>query len=451
MRDNPFVCNVYDKRRDWVGRIADPVSIAGSVRFNAMGGFEYRLRAKDPMIEDVMKKGARVAMQYRDEDLFSGMVRTKNGSLLPNGDVVFQVQDDWRMLVNTLALVRPGGSLTPTSLVATTEAALGQAWLEGAAGPDGTTQGQSGYFSWPDSLGPVDGLTGLPTATAEAAIRYVILVNLAERLGLPVTLNPDLGRGGDVRGAGMLPAVRMAKVSEAVEPLLEWAGLGLRMLQRAGSSAIEAEVYEPTPWAAPLSVGSGIIPKGDWTLGAPNATRAIVGGPGEGADRVFAEVRDGTGLEDDYGDIIEVFRDATGANLKWPSSLAEAYQVPKYFDLRPEVPAADKVALAAYLRTAGRKGLSEGAPTTGVQAALSETPGFHFGGADGVHLGDPLTIKDASGSIFTDRVTEAKFSLTASGLTVEPVLGQKVDDPNLQLARAVANLATAQRRMSASR
>lgn len=451
MAVNPFTCDVYTKGLDWLGRITDPVSIAGSVRFNALGNFEFRIRASDPMAEDILAKGTRIAMAYRGQSLMSGMVRTKSGSLLPNGDLVFQLQDDWRVLVNTIAWVRANGAIAPTDLLATTDNALGQSWLPGGgsdAGPDGTTQGQTGYYLWPDGSAAVGGDL---VSTSEAAIRRLIQANLIARLGRPVTVNPDLGRGGDARAAGMLPAVRMSKVSEALQPLLDWSGLRLRMIQSAGGTSIVAEITEPTTWGAPLTVASGIIPEGSWSMAAPTATRAVIGGPGEDVNRVFAEERDATGLEAAYGDIIEVFRDATGANLNWPASLTEAYRVAKYFQLRPEVPALDKAVLAGYLKGAGTRGLSEGVPTTGVQATLSETDTFHFGGSDGIQLGDIVTVKDAAGSVFTDRITEAKFSLTAAGFTVEPILGDKTDDATQSLADAVAKLAAAQRKLSASR
>lgn len=443
MLESPLLCDVHDKTMARVGRIADPVAISGVVRRNGLGAFEFRIRGTDPMAEDVLRKGCRIAIQYRGKPLYSGAVRTKQGSLLPNGDIVFQLQDDWRLLANTLALVAPTQAIKPTTMSATAASGWAQATLpggSGTAGADGTIQGQLGHYTWP---------AGAPMS--ESAIKAIITANLVTRLGRAVTVKPDGARGGNASTAGMLPIVRMLNVAEAVLPILDWSGLVLRVVQPLGGSTVEVDVYEPQTWAAPLTVGSGVVPDGTWTLSPPAATRAFVGGPGEGAARAFWEMRDATGLEADYGDIIEVFRDATGAQLDWPASVAETYRVAKYYLLRPEVSAASKTALTNYLNAAGRKGLGEGLPTTGVQATLSETEDFYFGGADGIQLGDLVTVKDASGQVFADRITEAKFSLTSGGFTVEPVLGEKTNDPDRRLAQAVTALAASQRKLSASR
>lgn len=453
MTDNPFLIDVYDKAFKWQGRITDPVAIDGSVRHNALSNFQYRLRAGDPMIEDVLTKGCRITMQYRDVGLTSGMVRTKQGDLLPNGDVVFQLQGDWRVLPNTTALVAPGHPIMPTTLSAVDPTGWGQAWLPGGgsdAGPDGTIQGQTGYYLWPDGSAATGGIY---VAYSESAIKHLIQANAIARLGRPLTIAPDLERGGDARAASMLPSVRMSKLEDALRPLLGWSGLGLRIMQEAMSDTITVDVYEPGSWDAPLTVASGVVEDGGWSLNPPIATRVIVGGPGEIAARAFYSAAD-PALEDEYGDVIEVFRDATGASLNWPSSLADLYRVAKYYLLRPEVTSTDKALFTAYLSAAAQTGLNDGVPTTGVQATLSESETFYFGGVDGIQLGDTVTIKTGAGADeqeFTDVITEAKFSLTASGFTVEPILGIKSDDPTRALADAVAKLATSQRRLSTSR
>lgn len=448
---SPLTCDVYDKSLAWLGRIANPVSISGSVRYNAMGSFEFRIRADDPMADDIMAKGARISITYRDQPLMSGVVRTKQGSLLPNGDIIFQVQDDWRMLVNTVALIAPFQSLAPTSLESTVSEGWGQAHLPGGgsdAGPNGTTQGQFGFYFWRDGSAQSGGVI---VNTSETAIKRIIQENLLSRLKRPISIAADQQRGGDARAAGMLPLIRMSNVAEGVMPILEWSGLHLRLIQAARATTVSVEVYQPTVWAAELTTESSIVTDGPWSLKPPNSTRSIIGGPGEGVDRAFWEVRDKTGLEDEYGDIIEVFRDATAATLDWPASISDPYKVAKYFLLRTEVANVSKTIFTNYLNTSGAKGLTEGLPVSGVQATLSESESFYFGGIDGIQLGDTVNIKAASGVVFSERITEAKFSLTSTGFTVEPILGQKSDDTNQQLARAIAGLAASQRKLSANR
>lgn len=464
--DNPFQLDVYNKDREWQGRIGDPVSVDGSVKCNALGNFQIRVKGNDPMVEDILAKGARLSMGYLPATeraaipagvspvypgLMSGMIRTQQGSVLPNGDVVFQVQDDWRVLINTLALIRPNGIIAPTSLSATVPESWAQAWLPGGgadAGPDGTIQGQYGYYLWPDGSAAVGGVY---VAYAEDAIKHIIAANTV-RLGLKVTVEPQLSRGGDARAAGVLPLVRMSTLAEAVQPLLDWSGLVLTVMQHYGQQYVHIDVREPETWAAPLTVGSGIVQDGSWSTSAPTVTRTVVGGPGEDVARAFWAVNDATGLEDDYGDIIEIFRDATGANLTWPPSITDdLLKIAKYFLLRPEPDPTDQANFIAYLTSAGAKGLAAGLPTASAQVTLSETESFYFGGADGIQLGDWATVETSAGDLYTQQITEAKFSLTKDAFTVEPILGTKTDDPMQTLANAIAKLAAAQRRVSTSR
>jgi len=115
------------------------------------------------------------------------------------------------------------------------------------------------------------------------------------------------------------------------------------------------------------------------------------------------------------------------------------------------VSAVDKAIFSTYLDAAGAKALAEGSPTSGLSLELSETEVFHFGGTDGIQLGDTITAT-SRGLSFTDRITEATLSWDATdGLTVTPRVGTKTDDPDRQLAEAIASLARAQIRLSTSK
>ncbi|MGK4422132.1 Gp37-like protein, partial [Klebsiella pneumoniae] len=80
----------------------------------------------------------------------------------------------------------------------------------------------------------------------------------------------------------------------------------------------------------------------------PTATRVIVGGRNEGVDREFVEFRD-TALETDWGDIIEVFKDARNTEE------------------------------GADLTVDAREALAEGRPTSGISTTLNETDRFRYG------------------------------------------------------------------------
>jgi hypothetical protein len=303
------------------------------------------------------------------------------------------------------------------------------------------------YYVWPDG----STFWGGPSIdTAETAIKHLVGINF-NRLGRPVTIGADLGRGGNARAAAMLPQVRFGSLDTNLESLLEWSGLHLTLRQDPTLPTINLEVGVPAVWPQTLTVESGIILDGTWSTADPEATRTIVGGPDELGARAFWGINDATGLEAEYGDIIEVFRDATGATRNWPDTIPDFKELAKYYLLRPEVSAADKAIFSTYLDAAGAKALAEGSPTSGLSLELSETEVFHFGGTDGIQLGDTITAT-SRGLSFTDQITEATLSWDATdGLVVTPRVGTKTDDPDRQLAEAIASLARAQIRLSTSK
>jgi hypothetical protein len=317
----------------------------------------------------------------------------------------------------------------------------------GASAMTSTPAPTAAYYVWPDGSTQWGGPS---IDSAETAIKHLIGANF-NRLGRPVTIGADLGRGGDARAAGMLPQVRFGSLDTNLEALIKWSGLKVTLQQHPTLPTIILEVSEPTVWPQTLTVESGIITDGTWSTDDPEATRIIVGGPGEETSRAFWAVNDATGLESEYGDIIEVFRDATGATLKWPEVIPDAQKIADQYLLRPEVTADDKTIFTSYLNAAGLKSLTEGAATSGLSLELSETEVFHFGGVDGIQLGDTITAA-SRGLTFTDRISEATLSWDAKdGLVVTPRVGQKTDDPDRQLAEAVASLARAQIRLSISK
>lgn len=450
--DSPFEIRVYDRAFKRQGWVADPVAASFTPRFNAQGTGELRLSASDPVLEYLLAPGARVSCQYNGEHLMSGRALKPSGSFLPNGEIVVQISDDWRRMRNTLAWVRPNGEISPTDMVANTDNALGQSWLPGGgsdAGPDGTTSGQTGYYFWPDGSAVVGGVR---VDSAEAAIKQLILANLGGRLNAPITVAANLNRGGDARAAGILPAVRFSTLEEAAAPILTWSGLGLRFAQALDGIRIDVDVWEPTVWPQVLDVASGIIQDGNWSQEEAALTRMVIGGPGEGVNRAFFSSVDAA-REALTGEVIEAFKDATGANLGWPTSpaLDDLLKVAKYFLLRPEVDALSKTLFSAYIQAASTKAYNESAATAGLALKLAETVSFRFGGPTGFHLGD--TVKARSGGLnFSDKITECTIAVNAeTGLTVTPVVGEKKDDPDRLLAQGIMALAASQRRLSTSR
>ena len=433
---SPFVVQIFTKRLLWLGVLGNRVRLGFTVRFNAQGFGEIEVAAGNEMLPGMLAKGSRVRVTYLGAHLMSGVLRNPAGDIAVAGTVTFTIEDDFRLMGNTLgwimptATVRSQGQLSAASL-----SDHAQAWTD-AAGEPGLALG-SGYYRFDESI-----------TTAEAAVKDLIAKNMIDRLGRPVQVEPNEGRGGDARAAGMLPSVRMARLDEAVADLLAWSGLGLRFRHDGVSQLITAEVWEPTTRPLTLTPESGTVIDGTWSLTDPAATRIVVGGPGEDVSRAFWSFTGDGELEEEYGDIIEVFRDATGATLTWPEVLADQYRVAKYYGFR--VSDALRIEFEAYLNAAGRKGLAEGAPVTGLDLVLSETEQLAYG-PGGYDVGDIFTLV-ANGITFTDRVTEVELTEDATnGVTVTPRLGNRADDPDEALAVDVGRLAASQRRLSTNR
>lgn len=444
----PGRIDVYRNDFTWVGTIGNPISIYGSAVFNGLSVFEVELKADDPIIEDLVEPGARVTMIYRDADLFSGVVTGLTGSILRNGSIVVTLESDWRILTNTLTYIRPANQVEATTISVKNESHTtdqAQAWLPGGAttqGTSGTVIGQTGYYYWDPSV-----------VYAETAIKTLITENALTRLGRPLTIATDLHRGGDIKTPGLLPTLRLETLEAACEKILSLDGLGLKVQQTPRTSTITVDVFEPGVWDAPLTADSGVIASGSWSFRGPTLTRAFIGGPGDLAARYFKSFTDTTGLEAEYGDIIEVFRDgSSAADVIWPEGLTvEENKVEKYYLLRSDVSAANKTAFSNSIASVAAEGFLEGLPTYGINAQLSETDSFHFGGSDGIQLGDTVTIQSVTGTLFTEQITRCDFEFGNGTFKVTPILGKIEDDPNTQLAQTIAQLARGQRRISKDR
>jgi len=420
----------YDKTLKRVGWVDNPISCTFTQRDLAQGTGSILLGQRDPILEYLMTPGARLTVEYRGLPFMSGPVWGASGSILNDKPVTLQLRDDW-MLTETPAYVRPAGNITAASLTD-----LAQATATGTAGPSGTVEGQGGYYKWP------------AVSSREAAVKAILIENLRDRLGINIVAMPDQGRGG---AATDLPRVRFSTLAEAVTPVLRAGGLTLKIWQGLGDDFLSLDVAVVTVRPQAMTAESGVLKGGTWTTTPPQVTRAILGGPGDIAARAFWPLVD-TSLESDWGVVLERFKDATGAGLEWASGTSDALKVAKYYLLSPNVTAAEKADYVAYMSEIAENMLTDGRPTSGLAIDLSETKRFRFGGADGVQLGDLLTVK-AQGRTFADnRVTEATLTLGKDGaFTATPFVGERTNDTTQRLTQAIAAVARSQRRNITSR
>lgn len=425
--------DIYDKDFTYLATAADVVYITSVQVWLKHDTGEFQLAAGDPTNQVLTAPGCRYVLTY-EGDITSGRIVRPQFPLGPFGEVTYQLVGDYSVFEDTLAYVNPGAPVKPAAL-----GQLAQAWQIGPAVP-GTVEGQSGYYQWPSSV-----------VTAEAAVKDVIRRNLVGRLGRPVTVAPDRGRGGNARAAGILPEVRFLSVAEAVQPILDWSGLGLSAVQIG--ETIVVDVWEPEIYGQDLDIETGTLDAGTGTVGYPETTRTLVMGPGEDAARAFDLLVD-SDLEDEYGYVIETTKDATGGDLKWPESVPDTEQAPVRFLLDGRVDAAERAKFAEYLRTEGADALHEGSPSNSLSLELAENETFTFGGPTGYHVGDRVVVA-SHGREFDERITSVTISITSEGKsTITPSLGEEPPagtDPELyQVGNMLQHLA-AQSRGAAAR
>lgn len=440
--DSPFdTFEVYSKNYRRQQEVDVFSSCTLQPRFNGQGTGEFAVPLDAPVLQYLQQDGARIIARYRGEHLMSGAILDPQGEWRPDGSVRFQIEDDWRILTNSLAWPRPRGNLRPNSGLD-----LGQAWQVSPAGDAFTVTGQRGYFQWPAEI-----------SSAEGAIKHLVSENIVTRLGRPVVIGANRDRGGNARAAGLLTdaaTVRFDQVDEAIEPLLTFSGLHLRVWQEPGETFLRLDTFETKRWPQQLTLSSGILTEGEWSTKRATATRVIIGGPGEDAARVFYEQRD-TALEARYNDVIEIFKDSTNAPLEWPEGIPENLRNAKYAHLRNDLSAEARRALLAALTAAATKALADSAESVGLNVKLAETDSFHFHGIDGIHIGDEVDVArlndDQSEAPFRDRITTAAITVGDSGLQINPQLGGIVDDEDDELWDYMTGLATVVRRNQTKR
>lgn len=426
---SPFHIMVYDKGLHRQQPIGDPVRAVFTPRIlPAVASAEIEVRATDSVNEWLQEDGARVTVYYRSELLFSGPVVSYQGSMLPGGTITYQFESDDRVLGQTLGWVAPTQHLAAAS---TSDAA--QTVTTAAAS-------YQGYYDW--------GHNSDTTLSRETAIKRIIADNFT-RLGRVVTIDTDLGRGGSV-AVGSLPQVRFDPLDTIVAQVAADGGLGVRVYHGT-DDRLHADVFPLTTWSQVLTYEAGVITEGTFSIQTPAATRAIVGGPGQDIARAFYEVDDSNGYETGYGQIIEVFKDSTsGATVQWPTGTATASQLEKWYPVTSGVTSAQIAAFTNTLTAAGQNALDQGKATSGVDVKLSETPGFHYGGTDGYHVGDTVTV-GSQGQTFTEQITECTLTWDTSGFVVVPTLGQQTNDPNVVLMQAIHIVATHLRQQATGR
>jgi hypothetical protein len=362
--DSPFRITIYDRdfqRQGWLG---NPESLSVSVNHNDVGDASITVAASNAKVPLLLERGARVVIEYQDEHLISGAVRTRSGQgPSVNGSLTFSVVDDFRLFHRILGWPVPGAAITAQT---------------------------NEYHT---ISGP-----------AETVLKTVVTANAITRLGQPVTVAPDLGRGANITAS-----FRFHPLADRLFPAVDVAGIGVTV--RQDGSGLLVDCYEPILHPRTLTEAAGVVVEWSWTSSEAEATDVVVGGQGEGTARQFAKYAD-VPLASVIGERIEVFRDARD------TSSGDVF---------------GERATETFAETAMKAGLS---------VKLAETSVFRYGGPGGVRKGDVVNLEVGGGLVITDTLRSATLSWTrANGLEVSPAIGDISESTDKALASAIATVA----------
>ncbi|WP_162254934.1 Gp37-like protein [Arthrobacter sp. Soil762] len=366
--ESPFVITLYNKgfvRQGWLG---DPEEVVAVPVHNGIGDVTITVGSGNAKLPLLMERGARVTVEYQGEYLIGGKVRMKKGSGPSlNGSMTFTVVDDWRLFHRISGWPVPTAALTAQT---------------------------SEYHT---ISGP-----------AETVVKAAVTANAINRLGEPVTVGPDLGRGANITAA-----FRFHPLADRLFPAVDAAGIGVTVRQVGAGLVVDC--YEPQPHPRTLTEAGGVVTEWEWDQAEAEATDVIIGGHGEGTLRTFVGYTD-PALAAALGERIEVFRDARD------SGVGDVY---------------GERAAETFAETAQKSGLS---------VKLAETSVFRYGGTGGVRVGDLVTFEVGAGITITDTLRSVAISWTrANGLKVDPAIGQISDNTDHELANAIATLGSAVR------
>lgn len=354
----PFDVSIWDKDFNYLGACNDPETLVVTPAHLALGTATLTVSMFHPKTSLLGAPGNRLLFKYLGEPVMSGPILAMAGQRSDN-TLSYTVTSDESIFWSTLGYPVPGSALTAQG-----------------TGTD-------------DKSGP-----------AETVLKHYISEN-ATRLGLPVTVAPDLGRGSTISAS-----IRMQLLSDALLTDLQTSGIGFRCIQ--GDGGLVFDVYETQTYPQVLTELSGIVQDWSWSTQAATATRTVVGGAAVGTSQQYALVTD-SATESSYGMVIESYTD--------DSSETDPANLP----------------------AAGQTALTAAASTSGLSVTLSDTKSFQYGTS--VNVGDTVTIQYGPGLTITDVLAQATLNWDRdTGFTATPVIGEHSNDPTVTLVKKLVQL-----------
>lgn len=359
MQISDLTVEVRDSSLARVGQIlpADLVGFEAALRFNKVGSWKIALRSDHPLVDTLRAPGSGIIVTGPTGVLLSGPTASaKNTKTADDPTGVWEIvgTDDGVILGERLAYPVPASASLASQTVAY-DVRTGKAETVAKAYVDA-------------NIGP-----SAPVARKISAL----------------TVDTDLARGSTV-----VASARFDKLGQLISSLLVLDGLGFDIRQ-SGSNLL-FEVFAPVDRSASIrmDVDNLRLEKSEYTYQRPEATRVIVAGQGQGAERVFVErsSTESTTAETAWGRRIEVFKDQRNTTD------------------------------TTELQNSGDEILAAGGKTLeGIKVTPSDDQTMRYGVDWG--LGDKVTVVVGSTQI-AQVVTEVAIVVTDNGIKIGATVGE---------------------------
>lgn len=351
-------------------------SLKLSLKWNGLSTLELVVSGDHSRLNGLTRPGARLVVDYGGGQIFSGPVRRVHGvGPWQSSRVTITCEDDNRLLWRMLLWPVPYRS-----------SIIGMEW-----------RANRDYAHY----------SGAAESVAKKALR-----DNTWRFPPDIFMVDDKSRGRYIKDF----QARFHVFADKLLPVLSWARMTVTVKQfenvKQDQRGLLFDCVPAVTREHVLTAESGSIVSWEYVRDAPKATAVVVGGRGEGKDRLFCEDVDAL-AEDEWFDRVEVFKDASNTDSEHVHLIDEAEQV-----------------------------LSELGATSGFKIELAESDVLRFGPGN-LMPGDLIYVDVGSGPIAEIvRQIDVECDSPGDGWTkVTPVTGDYEDNPSALLARRVADLA----------
>jgi hypothetical protein len=351
-------------------------SLKLSLKWNGLSTLELVVSGDHSRLDGLTRPGARLVVDYGGGQIFSGPVRRVHGvGPWQSSRVTITCEDDIRLLWRMLLWPVPNRS-----------SIIGMEW-----------RANRDYAHY----------SGAAESVAKKALR-----DNTWRFPPDIFMVDDKSRGRYIKDF----QARFHVFADKLLPVLSWARMTVTVKQfenvKQDQRGLLFDCVPAVTRDHVLTAESGSIVSWEYVRDAPKATAVVVGGRGEGKDRLFCEDFDAL-AEDEWFDRVEVFKDARNTDSEHVHLIDEAERV-----------------------------LSESGATSGFKIELAESDVLRFGPGN-LMPGDLIYVDVGSGPIAEIvRQIDVECDSPGDGWTkVTPIAGDYEDNPSALLARRVADLA----------